>query len=338
MFSTGGAGYIGSHTIISLVEAGYDVLVADNFCNSSKKIFSRLKEITNKDIPWVEVDFTDFEATDNLFSTHSIKGVIHFAALKAVGESVTMPLMYYENNMNSLLNVLKAMQKHEVYNFVFSSSATVYKDCPTKALTEEDALGPSNPYGQTKYMAEQICQDLARANPKFRMSLLRYFNPAGNHPSGLIGESPQQPNNLLPFVQQVAVGRRPELVIYGNDWDTRDGTGIRDYLHVMDLADGHVAAMKLLLTMDMQKKSGCSVFNLGGGVGTTVLEMVKFFEKASGRKIPCRIGERRQGDLAVVIANPSKANNELQWKATRTVETACEDAWKWQSNNPQGFE
>eukprot|EP00388_Colpodella_angusta_P008992 GDKJ01024203.1.p1 GENE.GDKJ01024203.1~~GDKJ01024203.1.p1 ORF type:complete len:345 (-),score=70.39 GDKJ01024203.1:80-1114(-) len=335
---TGGAGYIGSHTVISLVEAGFDVIIADNFCNSSAKVLMQLEKILGKKIPFVEVDFTNYASTDALFRDHSIKGVIHFAALKVVGESLADPLRYYQNNMLSLMNVIKAMNTHNVRNFVFSSSATVYRDCHGRAVTEDDPLGPCNPYGQTKLMAEQICTDIATANPNFHCVLLRYFNPVGNHPSGLMGESPFLPSNILPFIQQVAVGRRTHVSIFGDDWPTPDGTGVRDFLHVLDLADGHVASMKFLLKKGNEETKRVHIYNLGGGKGTSVLELIQYFEKASGRPVPFKSAPRRAGDLANVIADPSRANKELEWSVKRSVMDACVDAWKWQSQHPNGWD
>lgn len=333
---TGGAGYIGSHTVIHLLQAGYKVSVLDNLSNSSSKVMERLHEITGQEIPLHTVDLKDYNAVKQLFTQHKFDAVIHYAALKAVGESVAMPLEYYENNIGGTIQLLKAMRDTGLKVFVFSSSATVYE--PSEApLTEEAALGPSNPYGQTKFMVEQLLQDLFASDSKgWKISILRYFNPVGAHPSGRIGESPAQPNNLLPFIQQVAVGRRPHLNVFGNDWPTRDGTGVRDYLHVEDLAEGHVAALNKLLKPDCE--ACCLVHNLGTGKGVSVLEMVHHFEQASGKKIPVVIQPRRPGDLACVIADASKAEKELGWTAKRTIQVGCESAWKWQSNNPYGYD
>eukprot|EP00386_Alphamonas_edax_P004463 GDKI01014092.1.p1 GENE.GDKI01014092.1~~GDKI01014092.1.p1 ORF type:complete len:351 (-),score=125.91 GDKI01014092.1:159-1211(-) len=333
---TGGAGYIGSHTVIHLLQAGYKVSVLDNLSNASSKVMERLREITGQEVPLFTVDLKDYNAVKQLLTQHKFDAVIHYAALKAVGESVAMPLEYYENNIGGTIQLLKAMRDTGLKVFVFSSSATVYK--PSEApLTEESALGPSNPYGQTKFMVEQLLQDLYISDTKgWRISILRYFNPVGAHPSGRIGESPAQPNNLLPYIQQVAVGRRPHLNVFGNDWPTPDGTGVRDYLHVEDLAEGHVAALNKLLKPDSEPC--CMVHNLGTGKGVSVLEMAHEFEKASGKKIPVQIQPRRPGDLACVIADPSKAHKELGWTAKRSIQMACESAWKWQSNNPYGYD
>jgi len=330
---TGGAGYIGSHTVVHLLKAGYRVSILDNLSNASLKVKERLKQITGEDVPLFTTDTIDTDALLKLFKEQKFDGVIHYAALKAVGESVAMPLEYYTNNVSGTLTLLKVMREAGCKVLVFSSSATVYAPKETP-LTEQDALGPSNPYGWTKFMIEQILQDLYKSDPSWKISILRYFNPVGAHPSGRIGESPSQPNNLLPYIQQVAVGRRPQLSVFGNDYNTPDGTGVRDYLHVEDLAEGHIAA----LTKLFQGDPCCITHNLGTGKGVSVLEMVDSFEKASGVKIPYKIEARRAGDLATVVADPSKANKELNWTAKRTIQEACANAWKWQSTNPYGYE
>lgn len=331
---TGGAGYIGSHTVVKLLEAGFHVSIMDNLLNSNPKVLERLKEITGKDVPLHKVDMCDGKAVDDLFEAQRFDGVIHFAGLKAVGESVAKPLWYYENNIVGTLNILKAMEKAGCNNIVFSSSATVYMP-NEKPIDEEQILGCSNPYGWTKYMIEKILLDTAKANNKLKVSILRYFNPVGAHPSGRIGESPLgMPNNLMPFVQQVAVGRRECLSVYGNDYNTADGTGVRDYIHVDDLAEGHICAMQKILTMD----TGCIIHNLGSGSGASVLDMVKAFEKASGKTIAYKICDRRPGDLSTVIANAAKAKSDFGWEVKRTLDDMCESAWKWQSENPYGYE
>jgi len=331
---TGGAGYIGSHTVIKLRENGFKVSILDNLMNAHAKVMDRLKELTGTDIPLHKIDMCDAAAVDKLFAEQKFDGVIHFAGLKAVGESVAKPLFYYENNMKGTTNILKSMIKHGCNGFVFSSSATVYKPCE-EPIDEGKPLGCSNPYGWTKYMIEQILMDTAKANPQLKVELLRYFNPVGAHPSGRIGESPNSiPNNLMPFVQQVAVGRREFLTVFGDKYNTPDGTGVRDYIHVDDLAEGHICALKDVL----KKDSGCSVHNLGSGQGHSVLEMVKAFEKASGKELPYKIGDARPGDLATVVANPAKAAEDFNWKATRGLDEMCSSAWKWQSENPYGYE
>lgn len=308
--------------------------IADNFMNSSPKIMERLEEITGQTIPLFEVDLCDEKALDTVFEKQSFDGVIHFAGLKAVGESVAKPLMYYENNLRCTMNLLRSMETHNCGAIVFSSSATVYKpsDVP---LNEDSPLGCTNPYGWTKFMIEQMLQDASKANENLAVSILRYFNPVGAHPSGRIGESPTTfPNNLMPFIQQVAVGRRDCLSVFGDDYDTPDGSGVRDYIHVDDLADGHVCAMKKLL----EKKGGCFTHNLGSGKGHSVLEMVRAFESASGRNIPFKIAPRRPGVLASVVADASRARAELEWEPQLTLLDMCASAWQWQSTNPYGYE
>mmetsp|Transcript_13108 Transcript_13108/g.29813 ORF Transcript_13108/g.29813 Transcript_13108/m.29813 type:complete len:366 (+) Transcript_13108:44-1141(+) len=331
---TGGAGYIGSHTVIKLVEKGFKVAILDNLSNSSPKVMERLKELTGQDVALHKVDMCDGAAVDAVFAEGKFDGVIHFAGLKAVGESVAKPLWYYENNLAGTFNILKAMQKYGCKNIVFSSSATVYLPCE-EPLDEEKPLGCSNPYGWTKYMIEQILRDAAKSDKELKVSLLRYFNPIGAHPSGRIGESPGGiPNNLMPFVQQVAVGRREFLSVFGSDYNTPDGTGVRDYIHVDDLAEGHLCALEKILPMP----GGCITHNLGSGVGVSVLDMVKGMEAASGKKVPYKVVDRRPGDLATVVANPAKAKQDFGWETKRTLKDACESAWKWQSENPYGFD
>ncbi len=330
---TGGAGYIGSHTAAVLCEAGYEVVIADNFANSSPVVLDRLEELTGKRPRFFEADVCDRAAVREIFSACDITGVVHFAGLKAVGESVQKPLEYYRNNLDSALSVLEVMREFSCRSFVFSSSATVYGDQPAP-LTEEKPVGNcSNPYGWTKYMIEVILQTAAAADPALCVVLLRYFNPIGAHPSGRIGENPSGiPNNLLPYLTQVAVGQRPALTVYGDDYDTPDGSCIRDYIHVMDLAEGHLAAIGYA-----ERHTGCEIFNLGTGKGTSVLEMIEAFERVNGVPVPHRIGARRAGDLPVVYASAEKAERLLGWRATRTLDDMCRDSWRWQKNNPQGY-
>ncbi|CAD7940892.1 unnamed protein product [Amoebophrya sp. A120] len=332
---TGGLGYIGSHTVIKLLEKGYRVAVLDNCANSSPVVLDRIAKIMGKDglVKFFKLDLLEKEKVMELFKAEKFDGVIHFAGYKAVGESVAKPLEYYHNNLTGTLYLLEAMKAvPNCRRLVFSSSATVYQPSEVP-LDEGKPLGPSNPYGQTKFMIEQFLQDLCVSDATFAVDILRYFNPVGAHPSGLIGENPTgPPNNLMPFIQQVGVGRREKLTVFGDDWPTPDGTGVRDYLHVDDLADGHLAALQYI-----DGKTGCFVHNLGTGSGVSVLEMVAGFEKASGVKIPYVIGPRRPGDLATVVADPAKAQTELQWKATRSIEEIMNSAWKWQSGNPEGY-
>lgn len=331
---TGGAGYIGSHTVVKLLDNGFKVSIMDNLLNSNRKVMDRLKEITGVDVPLYEVDMCKADDVYKFFDEQKFDGVIHFAGLKAVGESVAKPIYYYENNITGTLNILKAMEKSGCKSIVFSSSATVYKPCE-EPLDEEKPTGCSNPYGWTKYMIEQILIDTQKAHEGLGVSLLRYFNPVGAHPSGRIGEAPNgMPNNLMPFIQQVAVGRREFLGVFGDKYPTRDGTGVRDYIHVEDLAEGHVCALKKVLEMG----AGVMIHNLGSGEGVSVLEMVKAFEKASGKEIPIKIMEPRAGDLSTVVANAAKANAELDWKATRTLDDMCNSVWKWVSANPYGYD
>lgn len=331
---TGGAGYIASHTALYLISNGYEVTILDNLCNSSPKVLDRLHALAGKPISFENIDIRNRDAVFDLFRRTKFDGVVHFAALKAVGESVSKPLEYYHNNISGAVNLLQAMQEAGCKTFVFSSSATVYQPKET-LLVETDPLGASNPYGHTKVWIEQILQDLFVADPSWKISILRYFNPVGAHPSGTIGESPDQPMNLLPYIQQVAVGRKEKLHVFGDDWPTRDGTGVRDYIHVEDLADGHVCALNVLMK---QEKGCCLVHNLGTGRGVSVIEMAKLFEQTNGVEIPFEITARRPGDLATVVADATKAEKEWGWKTKHTIEEACASAWKWQKNNPFGYD
>jgi len=334
---TGGAGYIGSHTLVCLLNLGYEVVVYDNLVNSSIKALRRVEEIAGKDLEFVEGDVTDSRGLDDLFAKYSIDAVIHFAALKAVGESSQRPLQYYETNVYGSLCLLKAMEKAGVNHFVYSSSATVYGEMNPSPYVETMELGsPSSPYGASKVMVERVLTDTARVNPKFRAISLRYFNPVGAHPSGLIGEDPSGiPNNLLPFITQVAVGLRDSLSVFGGDYPTADGTCIRDYLHVMDLAEGHVVAIDWLA--EQSNFNGVEAFNLGAGTGVSVLEIIASFEAATHQKINFEIVERRAGDLPAFWANADKADKVLNWQAKRTLVEMMEDAWRWQSKNPNGY-
>jgi UDP-glucose 4-epimerase len=334
---TGGAGYIGSHTCIQLLEHGHQVTVIDNLCNSKREAVRRVEHLTGQKVPFFQVDLCDQAALGTLFNDQTFDAVIHFAALKAVGESVAQPLRYYQNNLSGTLNLCEVMQAHGVKSLVFSSSATVYGTPQTLPIPEDHPLlitDIANPYGRGKLMIEQILSDLHTADASWNISLLRYFNPVGAHPSGRIGEDPAGiPNNLMPFVTQVAVGKMPKLKVYGNDYDTPDGTGIRDYIHVVDLAEGHVKAVEQL-----GDNPGLTVYNLGTGQGYSVLEVVKAFERASGKTIPFEVVGRRPGDIAASYADPSKAIHELGWRATRDLDIMCADSWRWQSQNPNGYE
>ena len=331
---TGGAGYIGSHTCVELLAAGYEVVVLDNLVNSSAESISRVQEIAGRKMAFYRVDLLDKQAVNSVFEKETIDAVIHFAGLKAVGESVEMPLRYYHNNITGTLVLLEIIGEHGVKNFVFSSSACVYGDPETVPITEEFPLQSTNPYGQTKVMIEQILKDLHVTDSSLNIALLRYFNPVGAHSSGRIGEDPNGiPNNLVPYIAQVAGGRLAELSVYGNDYPTDDGTGVRDYIHVMDLAGGHVKALEKLA-----EHPGVVTYNLGTGRGNSVLEMVKAFEKASGKKVPYKVVDRRPGDIASCYADPTKAERELSWKAVRDIDEMCSDAWRWQSMNPNGYE
>ena len=330
IFLTGGAGYIGSHTAVVLLEAGYDVVIYDNLSNSNIEVLNRIEKITGKRPEFIKGDIRDFNSLEKAMD--GCDAVIHFAGLKAVGESVEKPLEYYENNVCGSVNLFKVMQKKNIKNIVFSSSATVYGDPKKLPLTEDHPLSPTNPYGRTKYMIEEILKDIYVSDRDWHIALLRYFNPVGAHESGLIGEDPQGiPNNLMPFISQVAVGKRDYLRVFGNDYDTPDGTGVRDYIHVMDLAMGHLKALEKL------DKIGCEVYNLGTGRGYSVLEVVKAFEKASNKKVPYKFTERRPGDIATCYADPSKAEKELDWKAKYNIDKMCQDTWNWQSKNPRGY-
>lgn len=331
---TGGAGYIGSHTCVELLEAGYEVVVVDNLYNASAKALERVEEITGKKVIFYETDVLDREALSKIFDEHEIEAVIHFAGYKAVGESVRKPIEYYYNNMTGTLVLCDVMRNHGVKNIVFSSSATVYGDPAQIPITEECPKGsPTNPYGWTKSMLEQVLTDIHTADPEWNVILLRYFNPIGAHKSGLIGEDPKGiPNNLLPYVAQVAVGKREKLGVFGNDYDTPDGTGVRDYIHVVDLAAGHVKAIEKL-----KSNPGVEIYNLGTGKGYSVLQVVAAFEKACGHKIPYEIKERRAGDIAVCYCDPGKAERELGWTARYGIDEMCEDTWRWQSKNPDGY-
>ena len=333
---TGGTGYIGSHTCVELLNAGYDVVVIDNLCNSCKESLNRVQEITGKTLKFYEVDILDREGLVRVFESESIDSVIHFAGLKAVGESVAKPLEYYHNNITGTLVLCDVMRQFNVKKIVFSSSATIYGTPAFVPITEECPKGIcTNPYGWTKSMLEQILTDLHTADSEWKVILLRYFNPIGAHESGRIGEDPKGiPNNLMPYITQVAVGKRESLGVFGNDYDTHDGTGVRDYIHVVDLADGHVKAIQ-----KMEKDfEGVRVYNLGTGIGYSVLDVVNAFGKAFGRPIPYEIKERRPGDIATCYADSSLAEKELGWKALRDLDKMCEDSWRWQKNNPNGYD
>lgn len=330
---TGGAGYIGSHACVSLIEAGYEVVVLDNLCNSSLVALERLQDICQKTVDFEAGDIRDRACLDSVFSRHNVDAVLHFAGLKAVGESVDIPLEYYDNNVTGSLVLLAAMDAAGVSQLVFSSSATVYGDPVSVPISEDFAVSATSPYGRSKLMVEEILADWQRARPTWSIARLRYFNPVGAHLSGKIGEDPQgHPNNLLPFVAQVAVGRREKLQIFGDDYATPDGTGVRDYIHVMDLVEGHVAALNYI-----GLHQGLHTINLGTGNGISVLEMVRAFEKASGREVPYEIVGRRAGDIAKCWADPSQASELLEWRATRSLEEMCDDSWRWQSTNPTGY-
>ena len=331
---TGGAGYIGSHTCLELLENGYGVVVIDNLCNSNPKSLNRVQKLTGKTLKFYEGDVRDEALLKKIFAENEISCVIHFAGLKAVGESVAKPWEYYDNNLNTTLVLTKVMKEVGMKNIIFSSSATVYTADNEMPLRETSRTGGcTNPYGWTKYMTEQILSGISHADPEWSVVLLRYFNPIGAHKSGLIGEDPRGiPNNLMPYITQVAIGRREKLSIYGNDYDTHDGTGVRDYIHVVDLAKGHVAAVKYVT-----EHRGCEVFNLGTGTGYSVLDMVKTFEKANGVKVPYEIVARRPGDLPTCYADPAKSAAVLGWKAEKNLEDMCRDSWRWQSQNPMGY-
>ncbi|WP_108125522.1 UDP-glucose 4-epimerase GalE [Saccharospirillum mangrovi] len=330
---TGGAGYIGSHTCVELIEAGQDVLVLDNLCNSSREALRRVEGIVGQAVPFVEGDIRDRALLERLFTEHNIEAVVHFAGLKAVGESTEIPLDYYENNVAGTITLLQVMRRHDVTRLVFSSSATVYGDPASVPIREDFPLSATNPYGQSKLMVELLLQDLARSDERWRIAVLRYFNPVGAHESGRIGEDPNGiPNNLLPYIAQVAIGRRERLSVFGDDYDTPDGTGVRDYIHVVDLAQGHLKALEKL-----HDQSGCVAYNLGTGLGYSVLDMVRAFEVASGRKVAYQIAPRRPGDIARCYADPAFAERELGWTAVKGLDEMMADAWRWQSQNPEGY-
>lgn len=331
---TGGAGYIGSHTCIQLLEAGYDVVVLDNFSNSSAESLRRVEDLAGCAITLVEGDVRNGAKLDQVFSEYTISAVIHFAGLKAVGESVSQPLRYYDNNVSGTVALCEAMQRAGVKNIVFSSSATVYGDPVTVPIREDFATSATNPYGRSKLMVEELLQDLYVSDSSWNIALLRYFNPVGAHPSGRIGEDPQGiPNNLMPYIAQVAVGRLERLNVYGGDYPTPDGTGVRDYIHVSDLAAGHVKALEWL-----KRGKGAKAFNLGTGVGYSVLDMLKAFEKACGKVLPYQLVDRRPGDIACCYADPTLATDELGWSAELGLEAMCDSAWRWQSQNPDGYQ
>ena len=332
---TGGTGFIGSHTCVELLNAGYDVIIADNLYNSKEMVVDRIEKITGKRPKFYNLDLRDYDSVSELFDLENIDAVIHFAGYKAVGESVKEPLKYYRNNLGSTINLCKAMKRHGCFSIVFSSSATVYGDPAFVPITEECPLGETtNPYGATKSMQERILSDLWQSDNRWHVMLLRYFNPIGAHESGLIGEDPKGiPNILLPYVAQVASGKLEKVHVFGNDYDTPDGTGVRDYIHVVDLAKGHVAAIK-----GMDQVSGVGIFNLGTGIGYSVLDIIKAFSAACGKEIPYVIDPRRPGDVATCYSDPSKAEKILGWKAEKNLEDMCRDAWRWQSKNPDGYE
>lgn len=331
---TGGAGYIGSHTVVELLNEDYEVVIVDNLSNSSVLVLDRIKKITNKDFKFYNIDVTDKKSFRRVFEENNIDSIIHFAALKSVGESVEKPLEYYNNNLVGALVVFELMMEFNINNFVFSSSATVYgkpKSCPIK---EDFPLSTTNPYGATKLMIEDIMRDLSKANEELNLVILRYFNPIGAHISGIIGEDPNGiPNNLMPYITKVATGELEQLSIFGDDYNTPDGTGVRDYIHVVDLAKGHLAALRKL-----KENPGLETYNLGTGQGYSVLDLVKSFEKVNYKKIPYQISSRRAGDIDMCYADPTKAYKELGWKAEYGIEKMCEDSWRWQNNNPKGYE
>ncbi len=331
---TGGAGYIGSHTSIELLQSGKEIVILDNFYNSSPKVLDRIKELSGKDFHFEECDIRDRASLDGIFEKYSIDSVIHFAGLKAVGESVSKPMLYYDNNISGTVTLCEAMAAHGCKKIVFSSSATVYGEKNISPLKETmEAGGTTNPYGTTKYFIEQILTDIAKSDSEWGVCILRYFNPIGAHESGRIGESPNGiPNNLMPYITQVAEGKREFLSVYGNDYNTHDGTGVRDYIHVVDLALGHLAALNKI-----ENENGVLIYNLGTGNGYSVLDVVKAFEKASGKPLPYKIVDRRPGDLDSVFSDPSKAREELHWEATKTLDDMCRDSYRWQHKNPNGY-
>ena len=330
---TGGAGYIGTHTLVELLNRGHDVVVVDNYVNSHPESLDRVREITGKSFPFYEANVCDEAALDRIFDENRVDCVIHFAGLKAVGESCAKPLMYYRNNLDGMLSLISSMRKHDVKRFVFSSSATVYRSDAGMPVDEDSPLGCINPYGWTKFMGEEILRDVAKAEPDWSVVLLRYFNPIGAHESGKIGEDPNGvPNNLMPYITQTALGRLKELHVFGNDYPTPDGTGVRDYIHVVDLAEGHVAAIEYA-----RDHTGCEAFNLGTGEGYSVLDIVNAFERVNHVKVPYEIAPRRAGDPPTVFAKVGKAERLLHWKAKRTLDQMCADSWRWQTQNPHGF-
>ena len=331
---TGGAGYIGSHTSVELLNAGYEIIIVDNFSNSKPESLKRVQEITGKTLKFYELDILDKAALEKVFSENKIEAVIHFAGLKAVGESVQMPISYYHNNITGTLILCEVMKKFNVKKMVFSSSATVYGMPKTVPISEDFPLSATNPYGRTKLMIEEILQDVYVSDNEWSVALLRYFNPIGAHESGRIGEDPNGiPNNLMPYITQVAVGKREKLGVFGNDYDTHDGTGVRDYIHVVDLAKGHLKALE-----KVSNTTGIEAYNLGTGVGYSVLDVVKNFEKATNKEIPYAILDRRPGDIAKCYADPTKAKTALNWSAEKGIEEMCGDSWRWQVNNPNGYE
>lgn len=332
---TGGAGFIGSHTVVELLHANEDVIIVDNFVNAKPQVLKRIEQITGSSFKFYQVDVTHFEDMKRIFLEHSIEAIIHFAGYKAVGESVTEPIKYYENNLQSTFVLLKLVKQFNIPHFVFSSSATVYGLSDDVPFYETHPTGgTTNPYGTTKWMIEKIIMDFSSVNQDKNIAILRYFNPIGAHPSGLIGEDPQGvPNNLMPYMTQVAIGQRPQLKVYGSDYPTVDGTGVRDYIHVVDLALGHLAALKKLRT-----GVGLKIYNLGTGQGTSVLQLINAFEEATGKKIPYDMATRRPGDIASSYANCDLAQKDMQWKAQKSIVDCCKDAWRWQSMNPQGYD
>lgn len=330
---TGGAGYIGSHTCVELLNAGYELVVVDNLCNSSAESLRRVSELTGKEFKFYQIDLLDRQGLEEVFEYNKIEAVIHFAGLKAVGESVEIPLFYYQNNITGTLILCEVMRKYGVHNIVFSSSATVYGLPDHVPISEDLPLKATNPYGRTKLMIEEIMQDLHVSDPSWSIALLRYFNPIGAHSSGRLGEDPNGvPNNLVPFITQVAVGRLKELQVFGDDYATLDGTGVRDYIHVVDLARGHLKALEKVMAT-----TGVEAYNLGTGRGYSVVEMVSAFERVTGRRIPYRVSNRRPGDIGICYADATKAERELGWVAEKGIEEMCSDAWRWQSNNPNGY-
>jgi UDP-glucose 4-epimerase len=330
---TGGAGYIGSHTCLELLEAGYQVIVVDNLCNSSSVSLERVQQLTGRQLDFVQADLRDKSALQQVFTHHAIDAVIHFAGLKAVGESVSMPIEYYQNNVGGSINLLEAMHRAGVSNLVFSSSATVYGDPASLPITEDFPLSATNPYGRSKLMVEEMLGDVYTSDASWNVALLRYFNPVGAHSSGRIGEDPGDiPNNLMPFISQVAVGQLKQLSVFGGDYPTPDGTGVRDYIHVVDLALGHIKALEKLAT-----NPGLVTYNLGTGQGYSVIEMARAFEQASGKPVPYQVVARRPGDIAACYADPGLAQRELGWQAERGLKQMCEDTWRWQSGNPEGY-